>query len=121
MLPNDCYYVDVTAFDFGQPVTGVPPLESTSPAGPWIACTPFECCIGDRGNVNLDGEEKVNISDITYLVRWLFGTPTGPAPACLDEGNANGDLEDKINIADIAYLITYLFGMPSGPPPGPCP
>ncbi|MDH4156751.1 MAG: FG-GAP-like repeat-containing protein [candidate division Zixibacteria bacterium] len=121
LLPDECYFVDVKAFDFGQPVAGVPPLESTSPAGPKTACTPAECCIGDRGNVNLDGEEKVNISDVTYLIRWLFGMPTGAAPACLDEGNANGDIEDKINITDVVYLITYLFGMPSGPPPEPCP
>ena len=80
-----------------------------------------EGCIGIRGNVNGDLDEKVNITDIRYLVNYLFGRPRGPAPPCVKEGNANGDLEEKVNISDLDYLVDYLFGMPLGPPPGPCP
>ena len=79
------------------------------------------CCIGIRGNLNNDDEEKVNISDITYLVDYLFGSPNGPSPACPAEGNVNGDPEGKINISDLTYLVDYLFDSPSGPEPQPCP
>jgi len=79
------------------------------------------CCIGIRGNANGDFEDKVTISDVTYLIKYLFGIPQGPAPACQEEGNANGDFEEKITISDVTYLIKYLFGIPQGPAPGPCP
>ncbi|MDH4155722.1 MAG: thrombospondin type 3 repeat-containing protein [candidate division Zixibacteria bacterium] len=79
------------------------------------------CCTGIRGNANSDLEDKCNITDITYLVKYLFGIPTGPPPGCPAEGNANSDLDEKSNIADITYLVAYLFGIPPGPPPQDCP
>lgn len=79
------------------------------------------CCLADRGNVNDDLEDKVNISDVTFLVDYLFGIPAGAAPACLEEGNVNGDPEEKINVSDVTYLIAYLFNVPSGPAPPACP
>ncbi|MDH4156750.1 MAG: M64 family metallopeptidase [candidate division Zixibacteria bacterium] len=79
------------------------------------------CCTGIRGNANGDLEDKVNVSDVSYLVAYLFGIPTGPEPPCQEEGNTNGDLDEKINVSDVSYLVTYLFGIPSGPAPGACP
>ncbi len=79
------------------------------------------CCIDIRGNANGDPCEFVNISDITYLVDYLFGIPLGPAPPCSEEGNANGDGNEDINISDITYLVDYLFGIPLGPAPPACP
>lgn len=79
------------------------------------------CCIGIRGNANGDPDEKVIISDVTFLINYLFGQPNGPAPACAEEGNANGDPDGKIIISDVTYLINYLFGQPNGPEPPPCP
>lgn len=79
------------------------------------------CCIADRGNVNNDPEDKANVSDISYLVAWLFGIPSGPEPTCYDEANANGSPIPTPNIADIAYLVAWLFGIPSGPAPPTCP
>ena len=79
------------------------------------------CCLGIRGNANGDEAEDINISDITYLVDYLFGIPLGPAPDCLEEGNANGDEEENVNISDITYLVDYLFGIPLGPAPPACP
>ena len=79
------------------------------------------CCSGIRGNANGDIDENINISDITYLVDYLFGIPLGPRPPCISEGNANGDEHNDINISDITYLVDYLFGIPLGPAPPPCP
>ena len=87
-------------------------------------CYPVDfltCCIDIRGNANGDEHENINISDVTYLVDYLFGIPLGPAPDCLEEGNANGDEHENINISDITYLVEYLFGIPLGPAPPPCP
>jgi len=77
------------------------------------------CCLGVRGNVNGDSEEKINISDITYIVSYLFGTPSGPTPPCLEEGNVNADSEGKVNISDLTYLVSYLYD--NGPAPPSCP
>jgi hypothetical protein len=79
------------------------------------------CCLGTRGNTNGDPEDKTNISDVTYLVQYLFGVPNGAAPPCPYEGNANGDPEEKVNITDVTYMTNYLFGVPAGPEPPPCP
>lgn len=95
--------------------------------GAWSARNAFTtgvaggCCVGMRGNTNGDPEDKVNVTDIVYLVEHLFGVPSGPAPVCVQEGNANGDPEEKNNITDITYLVQYLFGVPNGPAPPNCP
>ncbi|MDH4157275.1 MAG: M28 family metallopeptidase [candidate division Zixibacteria bacterium] len=101
------YATAVTALRKAAEDLGIPP--------------PVGCCLYSRGNANGDGEDKVNISDVTYLVDFLFGIPTGPDPACWEEGNANGDGEEKVNVSDVSYLIAYLFGIPAGPPPPACP
>jgi len=95
--------------------------------GAWSARNSFTtgsaggCCLGIRGNANGDLDDKLNVSDITYLVQYLFGVPTGPAPVCNEEANANGDLDEKLNVTDITYLVKYLFGVPTGPAPPSCP
>jgi hypothetical protein len=89
--------------------------------GALTVLNPSGCCNGIRGNANNDPEDKVNISDVTFLTTYLFGIPSGPPPECLEEGNANGDPEEKTNISDVTYLINYLFGIPNGPPPPACP
>ncbi len=80
-----------------------------------------QCCLGKRGNANGDESDETNISDVTYLVSYLFGIPLGPQPVCLEEGNVNGDTDGSVNISDITYLVDYLFGIPSGPLPPDCP
>jgi len=79
-----------------------------------------DCCVDFRGNANGDSEENINISDITYLVDYLFGIPLGPRPPCMAEGNVNGDIAGSVNISDITYLVDYLFGIPLGPAPTAC-
>jgi len=101
----------------GQPVVGHSNSASYAVnAGFWQNfSTSGGCCIGDRGNVNGDAMDAVDISDVIYLVDYSFGT--GPAPTCIDEADVNGD--GTLDISDLVYLVDYSFG--SGPPPVACP
>ena len=76
---------------------------------------------GEVGSFNLilvwhgdaTGDGKLNITDIIYLIHYLF--LGGPPPQPLEAGDANCD--GKVTISDIVYLINYLF---KGGPPSPC-
>ena len=62
-----------------------------------------------RGDANGDG--KTTVSDVVFLVNYLF--KGGPAPVPLESGNANCDT--KVTVSDVVYLVNYLFK--GGPPP----
>ncbi|MEA2031347.1 MAG: hypothetical protein U9N55_07120, partial [candidate division Zixibacteria bacterium] len=64
------------------------------------------------GDVNGNGEEP-NVSDITYLVTYLFNG--GPPPPVLAAADCDGVGGDEVNVSDVTYLVTYLFN--GGPPP----
>jgi len=66
------------------------------------------------GDANGDG--VINVTDVVYLINYLFLVPPGPAPQPWAAGDANCD--GTINITDVVYLINYLFLVPPGPPPG---
>lgn len=60
------------------------------------------------GDANSNG--SVSISDVVYLVNYLFRN--GPPPEPIKKGDLNGD--GDVTISDIVYLINYLFkGGPS--------
>jgi len=79
------------------------------------------CCRGMRANIDGDPLNQVDISDLVYLVDYMFSG--GPDPACWREANVNGDLsgdlQSTVDIADLVYLVDYMFN--SGPEPPPCP
>ncbi len=62
-----------------------------------------------RGDANADG--NVSLSDIVYLINYLF--KHGPVPEPIQKGDTNCD--GNVSLSDIVYLINYLFK--SGPPP----
>ncbi len=70
------------------------------------------CCVL-RGDV--DSDNALTVSDLTFLVSYLF--QGGPPPDCLAEADVNGD--GAVNISDLTYLAAFLFQ--GGPPPVPCP
>ncbi|KAA3632253.1 MAG: hypothetical protein DWP97_11340, partial [Calditrichaeota bacterium] len=76
------------------------------------------CCIFIRGNVNNDGAQMIDISDLVFLVDYMFGTPAGPQPPCIEEADVDASL--GIDIADMVYLVDYMFGSPAGPAPLGC-
>ena len=61
------------------------------------------------GDCNADG--TVNITDVVYLISYIFAC--GPPPDPLEAGDANCD--GTVNVTDAVYLIQYIFA--GGPPP----
>lgn len=127
--PNTIWYEDSDGDGFGNSAVNI--NSCVAPSGYVLDDTdcddtdaqigPCTCCLNDRGNANNDPEDKANVSDVSYLVSWLFGIPSGPAPVCIEEANANGDFDEKANVSDVSYLVAWLFGIPSGPAPPACP
>lgn len=72
------------------------------------------CCVGMRGDVNNDHHPIVSISDIVYMINYLF--VGGLEIDCFEEADINND--EEINLGDLVYLIDYVFI--SGIPPMPC-
>ena len=73
------------------------------------------CCL-NRGDLNHSGGAiPADISDLTYIVDYMFGG--GPLPVCYDEGDLNAS--GFVDITDLTYLVDFLFG--GGPPGLPCP
>jgi len=57
----------------------------------------------------------VNVSDLTWLVAYLF--KLGPEPVCPEEGDVDGS--GIANVSDITHLVGCLFQ--AGPAPTLCP
>ena len=79
------------------------------------------CCRGTRANVDSDLLDKIDISDLVYLVDYMFNNNADPD--CWQEANVNGDLmgdlHQTVDISDLVYLVDYMFN--SGPVPPQCP
>ena len=61
------------------------------------------------GDVTKDG--FINLSDVVFLVNYVFRSGAAPSPQYL--GNVNGD--GDVNLGDIIYLVNFIFK--GGPPP----
>jgi predicted outer membrane repeat protein len=95
---------------------------------PWSPCVPDNNSCGQligavslgcncviRGDINHDGNPTVDISDLVYLVDFMF--TSGDALPCIDESDVNAD--GATDIADLVYVVDFMFN--SGPAPVPCP
>jgi hypothetical protein len=58
-----------------------------------------------------DGNGKVNLLDVSFIINYLYRAGTAPDPIWKADPNADG----KINLLDVSYLINYLYR--SGPDP----
>ncbi len=63
-----------------------------------------------RGDAN--GSDTIDISDLTYMVTFLYAL--GPAPITIQSGDINYDL--LLNITDLTFLVDYMFNGGSAPP-----
>ena len=68
-------------------------------------------CHGDWICGDANGDGKVNVGDVVYLVTYLYHD--GPPPTPLEAGDVNSD--GAINVGDVVYLVSYLYR--DGPPP----
>ncbi len=78
---------------------------------------PQGCCIGTRGNVDNDPGDAVDISDLVFIVDFIF--TGGAAPVCAEEANVDGDVGEAIDISDLVYIVDFIFT--GGAPPPSCP
>ena len=80
-----------------------------------------DCCQGFRGNIDADLEDRLDISDLVYLVDYMFSG--GAEPTCWKEANVNGDFMGdvlkQVDIDDLVYIVDYMFT--NGPEPPACP
>jgi hypothetical protein len=58
-----------------------------------------------RQHGDASGDCKVSVSDVVYLINYLF--KGGPRPDPLWQGDVNCD--NDVNILDVVYLVRYLF------------
>ncbi len=74
------------------------------------------CCAGMAGNIDGDELQSIDITDLVYLVTYMFGG--GPVPGCPREADVNGD-GAVADITDLVYLVDFMFQ--AGPAPAACP
>lgn len=98
--------LDVKPWTFG---TGNVSMRITSQANPSLQDSITFTLYARRGDANGDG--KTTVSDVVFLVNYLF--KGGPSPVPLTAGDANCDT--KVTVSDVVYLVNYLFK--GGPPP----
>src|SRR5574341_888947 len=61
------------------------------------------------GDANANG--TINLSDIIYLVSYVFRAGPAPCPEKAGDANRNG----QINLTDIIFLVNYVFKGTAGP------
>jgi len=66
------------------------------------------------GDADGSGTE-IDISDLVYLVAYMFNSPAGPEPPIMAAVDVDGS--GDVDITDLVYLVDYMFGEPSGPAP----
>ncbi|MCB2230193.1 hypothetical protein KQH82_05720 [bacterium] len=59
------------------------------------------------GNVNGDGAGEVDLSDLIYLVNYLF--LGGPPPPTMINADVNCGTPGEVDLSDLIYLVNYLF------------
>lgn len=107
---NGSVWEDITDYNDGAGYL----CGTTSSLSPFVLAEPLGgCCVGIRGDP--DGTGATNVSDLTFLVNYLF--KGGPGPDCFEEGDV--DATGSINVSDLTYLVNYLFK--GGPAPLACP
>jgi M6 family metalloprotease-like protein len=75
------------------------------------------CCTGLTGNFDCDGQNLIDIGDLTRLIDYLY--ISSEPLCCVLSGNVDGDSQDLIDIGDLTALIDYLYISTS--PPQTCP
>lgn len=99
----------------GQPIIGMRTSSSfIVKPGFWEAYSNIGCCVGRAGDINNDGGEIADISDLIYLIDYMFPKPgSAPITTCHGEIDINGDGELLPDISDLLHLVDFMF-LPPG-------
>ncbi len=81
-----------------------------------LEITESGCCINDRGNIDGDPLDGIDIGDLIRLVEYMF--QGGDEPVCMAEANVDGIGEPEPDISDLIYLVSFMFQ--GGAPPASC-
>ncbi len=106
-----------TCPDDNCPFTYNPGQEDSDGNGTGDACDAGCCEPPQRGDVDGDFSVLVTISDLVYLVDFMFNQ--GPPAPCPEEANIDGSVGETPDITDLVHLVDYMFN--AGPPPADCP
>ncbi len=88
---------NIVEYDLTEWKTGRPPSILVNTNG--------SCCVGKTGNINRDMNDLVDISDLTFLINYLF---IGKFPlSCPNEANVDG--AGTVDIEDLTRFIDYMF------------
>ena len=88
------------------------------PADIWRPVVYAFPCLGQiRGNINYDTADGIDISDLTFLVGYMFKDNLLRPPKCFEEVDVDASL--GLDIADLTYMVNYMFK--EGPDPERCP
>jgi hypothetical protein len=106
-ISADPLFCDTTSLDFHLQA-GSPCAPSGNDCGVLMGAFEVGC---DYTCGDADANGTVNVSDVVYLIVYIFGG--GPAPTPLAAGDV--DCNEIVNISDGVYLTAYIFG--GGPEP----
>jgi len=114
LLPEQLYWITVTAFDCGSLLPGLVPVESeiAPQAKMAVPLTDPLCCMGIVGNADCDADEIVDIADVVVMIDYLYINRLPlccPAEADVNQSGGNDAQLEDVTIGDIAILIDYLF------------
>ncbi|OGC74465.1 MAG: hypothetical protein A2145_05955 [candidate division Zixibacteria bacterium RBG_16_40_9] len=82
-------------------------LVNTNPQSDGACCNGSQYDLYTPGDAN--GDEKISLSDIIYLINYVFKNGPEPIPFFL-AGDMNED--GLVNLADIMALVNYIFRSP---------
>ena len=119
-LPTIRYYYDSLHFGPLAPGDYTVIVSDSTPDYETLSLTVSsnpDCCQGTRGNVDGDLSDHLDISDLVYLVDYMF--TDGPLPICWEEADIDGSGGGGIDITDLVHLVDYMFD--GGMPPAACP
>lgn len=110
LVPWGTYRVEITASSQYMNRTSGQPVNSVTKSALFTLCG--GACQWAVGDANGDG--SVDISDVVYLIAYIFSGGRAPTPNSVGSGDA--DCSHGVDISDAVYLISRIFS--GGPPPG---
>ncbi|MBK7141228.1 MAG: thrombospondin type 3 repeat-containing protein [bacterium] len=66
------------------------------------------CCRDMVGNLSNDGDERIDLTDLSLLIGYMTGQ--GVELPCADEANLTADPQGTIDLSDLSFLIGYMTG-----------